>query len=441
MLHIADRHREKVARIARQLRALPPGRPASLRKKAVSHQVPKRNDLRHGDDKIDVGDLTEILEIDPVRRICVAESGVTFVDLVAATLRHGLVPIVVPELKTITIGGAVAGCSIESMSFVHGGFHDTCLEYEVITASGDVLVCTPDNEHHLVFQMMHGAFGTLGIIARLTFRLIPARPYVKLHYETCTTVADYQAAILRHFEARDVDFMDGIIHSPSCYVLATGTFSDTAPYTSDYSWMKIYYQSTRRRTEDYLTTTDYFFRYDRGVTNVRPRSLLGRLVLGKFLASSQWLRLGEKLRWLLRADRPTITLDVFVPFSKVPEFLTWYEQTFQFYPLWCVPYRRVRDYEWLADGFYRTMTDALFLDLAIYGMRQRGGTNYHRLMEQKLREIGGIKTLIAHNYYGEDEFWSIWNKRNYDAVKAITDPDNRFRDLYTKTCKAVMGQR
>src|ERR1043166_4571080 len=156
MLHIADRHREKVARIARQLRTLPPGRPASLRKKAVSHQVPKRNDLRRRDDKIDVGDLTEILEIDPVRRICVAESGVTFVDLVAATLPHGLVPIVVPELKTITIGGGGAGCSIESMSFVHGGFHDTCVEYEVITARGDVLVCTPDNEHQLVFQMMEG---------------------------------------------------------------------------------------------------------------------------------------------------------------------------------------------------------------------------------------------------------------------------------------------
>src|SRR4029078_10481637 len=100
--------------------------------------------------KIDISDLTEILEIDPVKRICVAESGVTFVDLVSATLRHNLVPIVVPELKTITIGGAVAGCSIESMSFVHGGFHDTCLEYEVITANGDVITCTPDNEHKLV---------------------------------------------------------------------------------------------------------------------------------------------------------------------------------------------------------------------------------------------------------------------------------------------------
>src|ERR1041384_1780121 len=148
-------HHVKVARIAGQLRSHTSGRPVSLRKKAVSHQVPKAHDLRHGDDKIDVSDLTEILSIDPVRRICVAESGVTFVDLVKATLEHGLVPIVVPELKTITIGGAVSGCSIESMSFKVGGFHDTCLAYEVITGEGDVLHCTPDNEHQLVFQMMH----------------------------------------------------------------------------------------------------------------------------------------------------------------------------------------------------------------------------------------------------------------------------------------------
>jgi FAD/FMN-containing dehydrogenase len=435
-----DPHRAKVARIARQLRERTSSRPVSLRKKSVAHQVPKPHDLRHRDDKIDVSDLTEILSIDPVRRVCVAECGVTFVDLVRATLAHGLVPIVVPELKTITIGGAVAGCSIESMSFVHGGFHDTCLEYEVITATGDVLICTPDNEHQLIFQMMHGTFGTLGIVARLAFKLIPAKPYVRLRYETHASIADYQAAIRRHFDARDVDFMDGIIHSPTCYVLATGDFVDRAPYTSDYSWMKIYYQSTRTRTEDYLTTPDYFFRYDRGVTNVRPRSFLGRLVLGKVLASSQWLRLGEKLRWLLRSERPTITLDVFIPFSRVPEFLAWYEREFQFYPLWCVPYRRVRDYEWLDDAFYRAMPDALFLDLAIYGMRQRGHANYHRLMEHKLRELGGIKTLIAHNYYEESEFWSIWNKANYDAVKAITDPRNVFRDLYTKTCKTVMGK-
>jgi hypothetical protein len=85
------------------------------------------------------------------------------------------------------------------------------------------------------------------------------------------------------------------------------------------------------------------------------------------------------------------------------------------------------------------MQDQLFLDLAIYGLQQKDDRNIHRMIEEKLRELGGIKTLISHNYYSRDEFWSIWNKRNYDQVKAVTDPNNVFRDLYTKTCRTAMG--
>jgi FAD/FMN-containing dehydrogenase len=425
-----DRHAAKVARIVAQLQAHRGDKPLSLRKKAVAHQVPKATDLRYRDDKIDISDLTEVLSVDPVKRTCTAESGVTFVDLVRATLAHGLVPIVVPELKTITIGGAVAGCSIESMSFVHGGFHDTCLEYEVIAATGEVLTCTPDNEHKLVFQMVHGGFGTLGILAKLVFRLVPAKRYVHVVYEKHTTIEAYQASIKAHANARDLDFMDGIIHSPALYVLSVGRFVDRAPYTNRYDLFKVYYKSTATRDEDYLETPQYFFRYDRGVTNVRA----------PLLSSTYLLKLAAKLHWLLPREKPTITLDVFVPFSKVPEFLVWYEREFGFFPLWCVPYRRVHDYEWLADEYWSALKDDMFLDLAIYGMKQKGDKNYHRLMEVKLRELGGIKTLIAHNYYPEAEFWSIFNKRNYDAVKRITDPKHLFRDLYTKTCKAVMGR-
>src|ERR1700712_5158869 len=97
-------HSRRVQRIAAQLHKHVPGRPLSLRKKAVSHQVPKAGDLRHRDAKIDLTDLDHVLLVDPERRICVAEPGVTFVDLVEQTMRHGLVPIVVPELKTITVG-------------------------------------------------------------------------------------------------------------------------------------------------------------------------------------------------------------------------------------------------------------------------------------------------------------------------------------------------
>ena len=433
----AARHKKKIARITAQIRGHKTGKPLSLKKAGVSHQVPKSGDLRHADPKIDASDLTEILWIDPESRTCVAESGVTYVDLVAAAMQHGLVPIVVPELKTITIGGAVAGCSIESMSFARGGFHDTCLGYEVVTATGDVLETTPGELTH---EMMHGTFGVCGIVTLLAFELVPAKQFVHLIYETHATIEAYQQAIAQHAKLRDLDFMDGIIHSPTKYVLCTGHFVDRAPYTSSYEWMKIYWESTGTRTEDYLPTADYFFRYDRGVTNVRPKSFIGRLLFGRFVASTEMLWLARKLHFLLPKEKPTVTLDVFVPFSRVPEFLAWYEKTFQFYPLWCVPYHMPRRYEWLTDEYWAGVKDDMFLDLAIYGMKQTGDANYHRLMEEKLKELGGIKTLIAHNYYAEDEFWTIWNKPNHDAVKAKTDPNNLLRDLYGKMVKAAMGR-
>ncbi len=432
-------HAAKLARITAQLKQHSGTRPVSLRKQAPPHQVPKRDDSRRFDDKIDISDLTAIIDIDPVNRTCTAEAGVTFVDLVEATLRYGLAPIIVPELKTITIGGAVSGCSIESMSFKYGGFHDTCLEYEMITAQGEILTCTPENQHSLVFQMLHGAFGTLGILTRLTFQLIPARPFVKVSYEKYDTLAEYRAAIYRHFKRDDIDFMDGIIHSPTEYVLSVARYVTTAPYTHRYDWLRVYYQSTNKLAEDYLTTPDYFFRYDHGVTNVHPKSFVGRLVFGKIVHSSSMLRAAERFHWLLERSRPQLILDVFLPLSRVDVFLRWYEREFGYFPLWCVPYRRVRDYEWIDDKFYAGLEDELFLDLAIYGMEQTGDKNYHKMMEDKLRELGGIKTLISHNYYSRDEFWSTWNKTNYDKVKAITDPNNLFRDLYTKTCRAAMG--
>lgn len=431
-----DAHARKLERIAEQVtRFARAGRPVSFRKRAVSHQVPKHRDPTRADDKVDLGDLNQILEVDVARRLCVAEAGVTFAQLVDATLPLGLMPAVVPELKTITVGGAVSGCSIESGSFQYGGFHDACVRYELITARGDLLEVAPDDadpDDRLLFQMLHGTFGTLGILTALTFRLIPAKPFVKVVYEKYATAEEMQGAIRRHADRRDVDFMDGFAHGPSLYVLNAGTLVDRAPYTHRYDWVKVYHRSTVTRAEDYLRTRDYFFRYDHGVTNVHPRSAVGRLLFGKLFGSSQVLRLAQRLPWLLPA-RPEVTIDLFLPFSRVTPFLRWFDQEFHHYPLWCVPYRRVRDYEWLDPRFYAGLDDDLFLDVAIYGMKQRAGRNDYRAIEEKLLEVGALKTLISHNHFTPQEFWSVWNRPNFERVKARTDPDGLFRDLYDKT--------
>jgi len=438
-LDAAHRHVLKVKRVADVLAKHDGREPLSLKKRAVSHQVPKKGDKRRGDRKLDVSDLDEILEIDPLARTCTVEPGVTFVDLVEVTMAYGLVPTVVPELETITVGGAVSGCSLESMSFRYGGFHDSCLEYEVVTTDGKVLTCRPDNEHRLVFEMMHGSFGTLGVLSKLKFRLVPAKRYVKVTYDTFATLPEYKAAIQRHVDAGDVDFMDGIIHSPTKYVLCLGHFVDRAPYTHRYDWVKIYWQSTGSRKEDYFHVADYFFRYDRGVTNVHPRSFVGRLLFGKLLSSAALLRIADTFNGLFSAERPTVTVDLFLPVSRVESFMRWYRGAIDHFPLWCVPYKRPRHYEWIATGYLDGIEDDLFLDIAIYGLEQPPGRNYYEEIERALFEARGIKTLISHNYYDEETFWKIWNKPNYEAVKRITDPRNVLRDLYTKTCRAARG--
>jgi FAD/FMN-containing dehydrogenase len=325
------------------------------------------------------------------------------------------------------------------MSFVHGGFHDTCLEYEVITAQGKVLHCTPDNENRLVFQMMHGSFGTLGVLSKLKFRLVPAKPFVHVTYASYPTLHAYKAAIWQHYERRDVDFMDGIIHAPDNYVLSLGRFVDAAPYTNRYDWLKVYYQSTARRREDYLRLPDYLFRYDNGVTNVHPKTLLGRLLFGKFMHSAQILRLAERLHLLLPSERPDVIVDLLLPFSRLEAFMDWYRPAIGFFPLWCVPYRVPHRYEWLSPRAFEGVDDELYVDLAIYGLKQPAGRNYYKEIEDALARVKGVKTLISYNYYERDAFWETWNLPNYQAVKAITDPRNLFRDVYSKTCRAARG--
>ena len=436
-------HDQKVKRITEILRNRKSKEPIAFTKSSVSHQVPKP-DAGKKVQSIDISDLNEILNIDVKNKVCIAEPGVTFSDLVKETLKHNLVPYTVPELKAITIGGAVAGCSIESMSYKYGGFHDSCIEIEVVTAKGDVLECTRENMNKDVFGMVHGTFGTIGIITKLKFKLYPAKQYVHLEYVKYDSLKGYSEAIWQHYTKKDVDLMDGIIHSPKKFVLCIGTFVGKAPYTNSYEWMRIFHKATLKREDDYLKTYDYFFRYDAGchwiARNYGLENPVLRFLFGKFfLPSTRMLSLARKFSFLLNRKKPDVVVDIFVPFSRLEKFMEFYNKEFDFFPLWMVPYKIEKPYPWINPNHLKGVKDHLFIDLAVYGMKQRGNKDYYRLMELELMKLRGIKTLISHNSYSREEFWSIWNRKNYYMAKKATDPDSIFGDLYDNTKKKCIS--
>ena len=134
---VAD-HVAAAADLVRRYRELPPEARVRLGK-------PSSNLFRFGapPPTLDASGLSGVISVDPVARTADVAGMTTYEDLVDATLPHGLMPLVVPQLKTITLGGAVAGLGIESTSFRNGLPHESVREMEILTGAGEVVTATP----------------------------------------------------------------------------------------------------------------------------------------------------------------------------------------------------------------------------------------------------------------------------------------------------------
>jgi len=433
-------HSERVLRLTEQIRSISStGDVVKIVKDDVSHFVPNPQDNSKKRPKVSIKGFNNILEIDDKNKTCAAEPGVTFSALVKETLKHGLIPRTVPELKTITIGGAVSGCSVESMSYKYGGFHDSCLEYEIVTGKGDVITATP-NDKPDIFNMIHGSYGTLGVITKMKFKLIPAKPFVKMEYVTFGGFDSFWSFLKDRCLAKDNDFVDAIIHSREKFTVCLGNMVDTAPYTSNYTWLNIFYKSTRNKKEDYLSIYDYFFRYDtecHWLSRTVPllENKLTRLLVGKFvLGSTNLIKWSKRLAPLMKIKRrPEVVVDVFIPSGRFKEFFDWYRSDYSFYPLWIVPYAAPDIYPWIDPDYAKKMGGSFFIDCAVYGKKNNDqNIDYSEVLEKKTIELNGIKTLISRNHFDKGTFWKVYNKKKFDEVKKTTDPTNLFSDTYTK---------
>ena len=191
----------------------------------------------------------------------------TYEDLCDATLRYQLMPLVVPQLKTITLGGAVTGLGIESTALRSGMPHESVTEMEILTGDGQLVRATDDNEHADLFRGFPNSYGTLGYSLSLTIELEPVQPFVHIRHfpfgtaEACMDAIG-QIAADGSFHGHRADFVDGTAFGPDELYLTVGAFSDVAPWRSDYTGQQIYYESIRRDKEDFLTIYNYLWRWD-----------------------------------------------------------------------------------------------------------------------------------------------------------------------------------
>lgn len=145
-------HEAAVARLRDAYASVPVGVPVRLAK-PTSNLFRFRDSAAPGERvSLDVSAFARVIHVDPAARTAVVGGMTTYEDLCEATLPHGLMPLVVPELKTITLGGAVTGLGIESTSLRNGLPHESVIEMEILTGDGRVLRATADNEYAELFR-------------------------------------------------------------------------------------------------------------------------------------------------------------------------------------------------------------------------------------------------------------------------------------------------
>ena len=396
---------------------------------------------------LDVRAFDHVLAIDPAGEWMEAEGMTTYEDLAARTLAAGVMPTVVPQLKTITLGGAAAGVGIEASSFRHGLVHESLLEMDVLTGDGRVLTCTPDNEHRDLFFGFPNSYGTLGYALKLRARTVPVKAFVELHHRRFGEPQAFFAA-MEEACSQSVDFVDGVVFAHDALVLSTARFVESAPYASDYTYEKIFYRSLLERETDYLSAHDFLWRWDTDwfwcsknvgaqvpwIRRIYGRRRLGsRTYQGIMRWNSRWgvTRVLGRLRGL---HSESVIQDVDIPIHRAAEFLEFFQRDIGISPVWTCPVRGSAR----ADRFclYPLQPGALYVNFGFWDVVRTSGEHsdghFNRLVEHEVEALGGIKSLYSDSYYSRERFWRNYGGDAYRALKDRYDPDGNFPDLNEK---------
>ena len=411
---------------------------------------------------LDVSGLGGVLSIDVDGLTADVGGMCTYEDLVDATLPLGLAPLVVPQLKTITVGGAATGGGIESSSFRSGLVFDDIALMDVFTGAGEVVTATPDGEHADLFYGFPNSYGTLGYATRLRVKLEPVKPFVALRHLRFNRLDDVQSSIAEIVKTRQhdgvrVDYLDGVVFSGTEIYLTLGTLTDEPGPTSDYTGQQIYYRSIQRRTTDRLTIHDYLWRWDTDwfwcsrafgaqqpiVRRLWPKRLLRSSFYWKLVALDRRFDIADRLERLHR--RPPlerVVQDIEVPVGRMAEFVGWFLDSVPIEPIWLCPLHLPANPR--QDGtptwpLYPIRQQQTYVNVGFWSAvphsagEPDGATN--RRIERQVNELGGHKSLYSDAFYSPEDFADLYGGPTYAVLKKQYDPDSRLLNLYDKAVR------
>jgi FAD/FMN-containing dehydrogenase len=386
----------------------------------------------------------------------------SYEDLVAATLPLGRAPLVVPQLKTITVGGAATGLGIESTAFRNGLTQDAIVEMDLLTGAGDIVTAEPHGEHADLFYGFPNSYGTLGYATRLRVRLERVKPYVALRHVKFTNLDALQDAIdaivtTRAYNNIPVDYLDGVVFTATESYLTLGTGTEEPGPTSDYTGQQIYYRSIQHRATDRLTIHDYLWRWDTDwfwcsrafgaqqpvIRRLWPKRLRRSSFYWKLVAIDRRYSIADRIERLHhRPPLERVVQDIEVPAGRTAAFVNWFLTNVPIEPIWLCPLRLPANPDGTSNPtwpLYPIPPEKTFVNVGFWSVvptrpgEPEGATN--RRIEAKVSELGGNKSLYSDAYYSEEYFDTLYGGSTLRKLKQRYDPETRLLNLYEKAVR------
>lgn len=124
-----------------------------------------------------------------------------------------------------------------------------------------------------------------------------------------------------------------------------------------------------------------------------------------------------------------IIQDLAIPADDAPKFIEYVDAAFGLYPLWLCPLRHdtrksmghARPYCGEIDGIaVKEGCEGEYINVGVWGPGPQEESEYVRVnreLEEKVKALGGLKWLYARVFYTEEEFWGIYDKERYTALR------------------------
>ena len=446
-------HRDEIQKL--QLALKSESRLCSLKGTSPSNTL-RNGEYKRGSTQLDFSSFKKILAFDREEKWIYVEPKITFRDLCQFTLQHGLIPPVVPEFTSITVGGAIMGAALESSSHRFGQVNDNCLEYELLLGNGELIFASPDKNPDL-FYALTGSYGTLALLTAVKLKLIDAKKWVHLTYHRFEEVA---GAIQTLTSPQKVDFLEGIVFSRSNAFVITGSMTDEEEgclYRQNRTWSTWYPQHLLQttKTEERMLLEEYLFRLDRGafwmgryvhsfktmlrlffhlgIPKIHPHSLnpnfMFRFLFGWLLSSKSLYRIWHRVP-TQALENLFLIHDFYTPFSKALEILNRFMDETEIFPIWLCPIKGTQTPQFLSPHY----GSENFLNIGLYGMPPLAPSipGLTAQLEKEIAAYGGRKMLYSFTYYDQDTFARIYPQAPYNELRKKFSAEKTFPSLYNK---------